>query len=316
MRRRLLLICSGLALIWSDAQAADITPLPPPPPAAQPPAVTDAAVRAAIKRINPKKIILVGDSTTQVGSGWGGSFCANHVTAFVSCVNLGRGGRGTFDYRAEGSWDIAIGEMKAPGYSQVYVLIQFGHNDQPGKPGRSTDFYKEYPDNLRRYVTDARAAGAIPVLVTPLTRRAFKNGSLQDDLEPWAQTVRDVAKELNVPLVDLHATSARSVQAMGAKASVELAEMPPPPDVLAAAEAGTTIKAPTPIAPSAAPPATTPNPTEVLETPQAHPRVVYDDTHLGSKGADVFSAQVTLELARVVPALRRDLVEQLYAPYP
>ncbi len=292
--------------------AQTVTILPAAPPAAQPPAVTDAAQRAAIKRINPKKIILVGDSTTQVGSGWGGSFCANHLTSFVACVNLARGGRGTFDYRAEGSWDVAMAEAKTPGYSQVYVLIQFGHNDQPGKPGRSTDLYTEFPANLRHYVTDVRAAGAIPVLVTPLTRRSFKDGSLQDDLEPWAQTVRAVAKEMNVPVVDLHATSVAAVQAMGPVAGISLAETPPPQEVIDAAKTGTTIGAPKPATPAAVPALTT----EVLVTPQGHPTVVFDYTHLGPKGADLFSQQVAIELARAVPDLRHDLVIDLYpSPY-
>jgi len=293
------LSCAALAI---SASATEPTHLPPPPRPAQPPAITDAAVRAAIKQIKPKKIVLVGDSTTQVGSGWGGAFCADHVTSFVACVNLARGGRGTFDYRAEGSWQVALNEMKAPGFAPVYVLIQFGHNDQPGKPGRSTDLYSEYPDNLRHYVADVRAAGAIPVLVTPLTRRSFKQGSLQDDLEPWAETVRKVANELHVPLVDLHATSVAAVQAMGARAAIDLAETPPPADVLAAAEAGTTIGAPKAAAAVSAPT------TEILETPQAHPTIVFDYTHLGPKGAALFARQVTVGLARAVPDLRRDLI--------
>jgi lysophospholipase L1-like esterase len=295
---------SGFALFLLQAAAAQQpTIVPAAPPAAEPPAVTDAAIRAAAKKIVAKKIILVGDSTTQVGSGWGGAFCANHVVSFVSCINLARGGRGTFDYRAEGSWDIALSEMKTPGYAKIYVLIQFGHNDQPGKPGRSTDLYVEYPANLVHYVSDARAAGAIPVLVTPLTRRSFKADSLQDDLEPWAVAVRKVAKDMDVPLVDLHTTSVAAVQAMGARAAIELAEMLPPPDVLAAAETGTTIGAPKPATAGAA--ATT---TEVLETPQAKPTVVFDYTHLGAKGAALFSAQVTQELAHAVPDLRKDLI--------
>jgi len=300
--RHIAAILSSAACAMATAAAPEPTRLPAPPRAAQPPAITDAAARAAIKPIKPKKIVLVGDSTTQVGSGWGGAFCADHVTSFVACVNLARGGRGTFDYRAEGSWQVALNEMKAPGVAPVYVLIQFGHNDQPGKPGRSTDLYSEYPDNLRHYVADVRAAGAIPVLVTPLTRRSFKQGSLQDDLEPWAETVRKVANELHVPLVDLHATSVAAVQAMGARAAIDLAETPPPADVLAAAEAGTTIGAPKTAAAASAPT------TEILETPQAHPTVVFDYTHLGPKGAALFARQVTVGLARAVPDLRRDLI--------
>jgi lysophospholipase L1-like esterase len=101
----------------------------------------------------------VGDSTTAVIGGWGPSFCAKHVTSFIACVNLARGGRSSGNYRAEGSWDLALAEMSTPGFVRTYVLIQFGHNDQPGKPGRSTDLATEFPANLRHYVTTSLRRG-------------------------------------------------------------------------------------------------------------------------------------------------------------
>ncbi|HVJ00645.1 MAG TPA: hypothetical protein VM662_00600, partial [Sphingomonas sp.] len=52
-----------------------------------------------VRRIDPSKIILVGDSTTAVMGGWGPSFCAHHVTSFMACVNLARGGRSSGNYR-------------------------------------------------------------------------------------------------------------------------------------------------------------------------------------------------------------------------
>ena len=285
-------------------------PAPPPLPPAQRPAVTDAAARAAIKHIQPDKIILVGDSTTQVGSGWGGAFCANHVTSFLSCLNLARGGRGTFDYRAEGSWTLALGEMKVPGYRRVYVLIQFGHNDQPGKPGRSTDLYSEYPANLARYVSEARAAGAIPVLVTPLTRRMFRNGSLQDDLAAWSDAVRTVAAGMHVPLIDLNKDSADAVQAMGPVEAMSLAMSAPPQNLIDAAKTGTTIGAPKNGAPQSV------GSIETVDKPQGRPGTPFDYTHLGPKGAEYFAHMVTIELAKAVPDLRKELVDKLYpTPY-
>lgn len=294
------LLIAGTALIGALPATAQQRPtVIPAPVTAGPASVTDAAARAAIRPITVRKVILVGDSTTQTNSGWGGAFCATRLVSFVSCVNLARGGRGTFDYRAEGSWAIARAEMAVPGYERVYVLIQFGHNDQPGKPGRSTDLATEYPANLRRYVAETRAAGAVPVLVTPLTRRQFKDGSLQDDLMPWAEAVRRIARETNTPLVDLHASSVAAVQAMGARAAADLAELPPPPDVAKAALTGTTIAA---AKVSAAPT------TEVREGPQARPTVVFDYTHLGPAGAALFARQVAEGLSRAVPELARDLI--------
>src|ERR1700688_3637923 len=124
----------------------------------------------------PVRIILVGDSTMAVKSGYGPGFCAD-VTPQVTCLNMAKGGRSTSSYRAEGSWAKVMDELQHAGeFQATYVLIQFGHNDQPGKPGRSTDLATEFPANLRQYVAEVKSAGAKPVLVTPLARRSFRDG--------------------------------------------------------------------------------------------------------------------------------------------
>ncbi|TDK34139.1 rhamnogalacturonan acetylesterase [Luteimonas terrae] len=265
-------------------------------------------MRPPVTPIRASKIVLVGDSTTAVQGGWGGAFCDRHVASFLACTNLARGGRSTYNYRAEGSWDIALHEMRAGPFDAVYVLVQFGHNDQPGKPGRSTDLATEYPDNLRRYVADIRAAGAHPVLVTPLTRRQFENGVLIDDLAPWAEATRAVARELDVPLVDLHARSRALVQGMGAVLAMRAAQRPAAPEQVVAAQAGTTIGTP----PSAAPAGTTPAPPAAQDNAAAEPmgqaKLAFDYTHLGPEGAALFAAIVADELAQQVPALRRNLI--------
>jgi lysophospholipase L1-like esterase len=267
------------------------------------PSITDP--RPPAKPIAPKKIILVGDSTTQVNSGWGGAFCAIHVSSFTACVNLARGGRSTYSYRAEGSWQNALNEMKAPGYMATYVLIQFGHNDQPGKPGRSTNLETEFPANLRLYIQEARAAGAIPVLLTPLTRRNFVNGKLRDDLGPWAEKIRAVAAEMQVPLIDLYARSQAAVQGIGPAEAARLAEIPPPPEVLEAAKSGNVVA-------SAKLTKTEVNvePQKAVATPGPHGSFnqVFDYTHLGPTGALYFSAMVADALARAVPELSKDIL--------
>lgn len=288
--RRLLSLSLGLLLAASSAQAAPD------------PSITD---RPPAKPVKASKIVLVGDSTIAVQGGWGPSFCADHVASFLACINLARGGRSTYNYRAEGSWDIALHEMRAGAYEAVYVLVQFGHNDQPGKPGRSTDLATGFPDNLRRYVREVRAAGAVPVLLTPLTRRQFKDGVLADDLAPWAEATRQVAAELDVPLVDLHARSVAAVQGMGPLQAMRLAQARPQPEQVTAAQAGTTIGA-TPAATAGAA-ATTPQDNAAVE-PMGTPKAAFDYTHLGPDGADFFAAIVADELARQVPALRRNLI--------
>jgi lysophospholipase L1-like esterase len=198
-------------------------------------------------------------------------------------------------------------EIKSGGFIDTYVLIQFGHNDQPGKPGRSTDLATEFPANMKRYVEDVRAAGAKPVLVTPLTRRSFKDGKLVDDLGPWADAVRKVATETNTPLVDLHARSFAAVQAMGPVEAMKFAQRPPPPEVVEAGKTGTTIGAnPAPAAPGAAATPTVQNNAAV--EPMGQAKLSFDYTHLGPVGADYFAVQVADELAKVTPKLRRYLI--------
>lgn len=248
--------------------------------------------------IRASKIILVGDSTTAVQGGWGPRFCGDHVTSFAACINLARGGRSTYNYRAEGSWSLVESEMRAPGYAATWVLIQFGHNDQPGKPGRSTDLQHEFPDNLRRYVQEVRAAGAVPVLLTPLTRRQFADGRLIDDLAPWADAVRRVARELDVPLVDLHARSRALVQAMGPVMAMTLAQAPASQPQVAAALSGTTVDA---AAAAAGAGAAAQN---ALIEPMGQAKRAFDYTHLGDDGAAVFATVVAEELAHTVQPMR------------
>ncbi|MGE6331541.1 rhamnogalacturonan acetylesterase [Stenotrophomonas sp. NPDC077659] len=263
--------------------------------AAVDPAVTD---RPPPTPIRASKIVLVGDSTTAVQGGWGPRFCGDHVTSFAACLNLARGGRSSYNYRAEGSWALVEAEMRTPGYANTWVLIQFGHNDQPGKPGRSTDLQREFPDNLRRYVQEVRAAGAKPVLLTPLTRRQFEQGVLMDDLGPWADSVRAVARELKVPLVDLHARSRALVQALGPVPAMQLAQAPASQAQVATALGGTTVGANPALAGA---PAAVQN--AALE-PMGQAKQAFDYTHLGDEGARVFATLVTTELAREVPELR------------
>lgn len=262
---------------------------------AAPPARVDAPP------LKPWKIILVGDSTMAPHSGWGGAFCAHHVKWKITCINLARGARSTRSYRAEGAWDVALGEMKVPGYEAVYVLIQMGHNDQArNKPERWTEETTEYPDNLRRFVKEARAAGAVPVLVTPLSRREFRDGTLHNTLASWSAQVRTVAEETKALLIDLNARSAERIQQMGPVAAMALAQAEPTAAERAAAEKGTTL----------GPAFAVEDTAERRNAGGARGRVTlkFDYTHLGPKGAELFAAMVAEDLARAAPELAGMLI--------
>src|SRR5262249_44469899 len=128
------------------------------------------------------KIILVGDSTTTDRSGWGLGFKEFLDTNKAECVNVAAGGRSSIRFMQEGRWTNALA-LKGD-----YYLIQFGHNNEPGKPGRSTDM-PTFVSNMVQYVDDARAIGAKPILVTPLTRRQWDKADPQkinSSLAPYA----------------------------------------------------------------------------------------------------------------------------------
>lgn len=224
----------------------------------------------------PVRFILVGDSTMASNSGYGDAFCAR-VNRANTCINLAKGGRSSGSFRAEGRWAEVEGLLRgADAYSKTYVLIQFGHNDQPGKPGRSTDLKTEFPVNMARYAQEVKALGGVPVLVTPLTRRTFKDGVLENTLAPWADVTRTTAAAQQAPLLELNADSYAAVQAMGQDEADTLAMAPRPAGYGESAAAGK------------------------VEVAGAA-KTAFDRTHLGAKGAAYFARMVADEFRRAVP---------------
>ncbi len=163
-------------------------------------------------------IVLAGDSTVTDKSGWGQGF-ARMLTDRAQCTNTAIGGRSSKSFRDEGRWD------KALALKGDYVLIQFGHNDEPGKgPGRETDPDTTYYANMSRYVDEVRAAGGKPVLVSSLARRVFDaDGNIRSgNLLRYVQAVRKVAAEKQVPLIDLYALSVAYYQQHGAAGCADI----------------------------------------------------------------------------------------------
>ena len=158
------------------------------------------------------RIVLVGVSTVTDGAGWGLGF-KQFLNDHAECINTSAGGRSSKSFIDEGKWKKAL-ELKGD-----YYLIQFGHNDEPGKgPERETDPATTFTTNMLRYVEEARAIGAKPILVTSLVRRQWdksSNGKINSSLVPYAEAVKKIAAEHQVPLVDLHARSQELCEAWG-----------------------------------------------------------------------------------------------------
>jgi lysophospholipase L1-like esterase len=245
------------------------------------------------------RVVLVGDSTMQAGTGYGGALCARFAPE-VACVNRGLGGRSTKSYRAEGSWDKVLDLVRDGGADTTWMFIQLGHNDFSPKPERHTEL-AEYKANMTRFVDEARAAGATPVLITPVTDRRFVDGKLLPGMQPWAQLTAEVAREGSVPLIDLYGESYDAVQAMGALKAAWIPPGQPPASVLEAAKTGNTpgVLAPPPeppLAPGAAPP-----------TPAVAPdglprRGPFDYVHIGPAAATLFAGMVADQVkAKIIP---------------
>lgn len=206
--------------------------------------------------VDPVRIVLVGDSTVNDGGGWGYGF-RQFVTPEVTVTNVAQNGRSSKSFRDEGFWDQALAAKGD------YYLIQFGHNDQPGKgPKRETDPATTYTANLARYIDEVRAQGGQPVLVTSLVRRTFSKenpGRLVSAHVPYVEAVKRLAAAKKVPLVDLHASSLAFCEAIGPERTAE------------------------------------------FNFPDKSGKL--DTTHLAGDGRVVFARLVVDELRRVVPAL-------------
>ena len=162
------------------------------------------------------KIILVGDSTVNDGGGWGSGF-KQFLTDDVECINVAQNGRSSMSFMKEGRWTNALA------LHGDYYLIQFGHNNEPGKPGRSTDM-PTFVSDMEKYVDDARAIGAQPVLVTPLSRRQWDKanpGKIKSSLAPYAEAVRKIAADKKVPLIELHDRSKELCESLGKEKCLE-----------------------------------------------------------------------------------------------
>ncbi len=174
------------------------------------PAKLPPAGEKAMQVINgaPVTIILIGDSTTAPQGGWGPGFCAD-LTPNVKCLDDALNGRSTKSFRDEGHWDAALAEHGD------YYLIQFGHNDQKLNSPKVAADPTQFAENLRRMIREVQAQNAIPVLITPLSRRTFVDGKVKEDLREYADVTRKVAAEFGLTCIDLNGMSTRFLNTLG-----------------------------------------------------------------------------------------------------
>lgn len=178
---------------------------------------TAAVRRLRIDPVTVPTVFLAGDSTVTDQNGepaasWG-QMLPRFFKPQVSVANHAESGETLKSFLTEHRLDKLLSGIK-PG---DWLLIQFGHNDQKAQwPQTYVEAATTYRDYLRAYAGEARRRGATPVLVASMHRRKFDAaGKIVNTHGDYPQAVRDTAKALDVPLIDLHAMSAALYEALG-----------------------------------------------------------------------------------------------------
>lgn len=175
----------------------------------------------------PVVVYIAGDSTVcdyadtpsaTDQAGWG-QMLHEYLYDWATVQNRALGGRTALWFYMEGRVDSIMSTIQ-PG---DYFLIQFGTNDShptatfevngvvyPRYADPSTDFKRHLLDY---YITPARNAGAIPVLVTPPPRNsAYCTGG--NSLSRWAEAMRELGKAEDVIVSDLNAMTVNHLVAI------------------------------------------------------------------------------------------------------
>jgi len=170
---------------------------------------------------NPVAVYLIGDSTiadkvpsVYPETGWGTPFKI-FFDSTVVVENHAKNGRSTRTFISENRWQPIATKLR----EGDYVFMQFGHNDESKEKVDRYTSPEDYKNNLKKFINETRAKKANPVLLTPVARRKFVDGKVQETHAEYSALVREVAMTENVPLVDLDERSKVLLQQFGEEQS-------------------------------------------------------------------------------------------------
>ena len=156
----------------------------------------------------------VVDQDYEPWASWG-QMITRWFTDEVAVANYAESGETATSFIAAGRLKKIVSLMK----EGDYIFMEFGHNDQKEKRPGSGAFYN-YVYSLKQFVDEARAKGVTPVFVTPTQRRSFdKNGKIQETHANYPEAMRWVAKDLGVPLIELHEMTRTFFETLGVEES-------------------------------------------------------------------------------------------------
>jgi lysophospholipase L1-like esterase len=174
---------------------------------------------------DPITIYMIGDSTMadkptddNPERGWGQLFPI-FFDSTVRIENHAKNGRSTRTFISENRWQPIVEKLK----TGDYVFIQFGHNDESKEKIDRYTPPEDYKKNLEKFVKETLEKKANPILCTPVMRRRFDDsGKFYDTHGIYPDIVRDLAKELKVPLIDMHKKSEKLITEFGADSSKKI----------------------------------------------------------------------------------------------
>ncbi|HZH61833.1 MAG TPA: rhamnogalacturonan acetylesterase [Metabacillus sp.] len=177
-----------------------------------------------MSELRKTSIFIAGDSTASSypierapQAGWGqvlNQFFMNDIRI----VNEAASGRSSKSFVKEERLLRIDEKLKA----NDYLFIQFGHNDAK-QDDRYTEPFLDFKDYLNQYIDVALKKGATPVLITPVQRRSFdENGNFEEIHGQYPYAIRQVAKERNVPVIDLTKRSREYLEKLGSEESKKI----------------------------------------------------------------------------------------------
>lgn len=194
---------------WDDKLTLEIT--------GDAPACSSIRIEPAGEEVTT--VYLCGNSTVvdqdrEPWASWG-QMITRWFDTGVAVANYAESGRRLNSFVAENRLQKILSLVR-PG---DYLFVEFGHNDQKEKTPGSGAYYN-FAYQLKVFVDEARARGAIPVFCTPTQRRFFDtDGHIQETHGDYPAAMREVAAREQVPLVELHDMTRTFFETLGTEGS-------------------------------------------------------------------------------------------------
>ncbi len=188
-------------------------------------------------------VVVVGDSTAATGGpttrGWGAVLMDYFDLDKINVVNTAVGGRSFRTFTSEGRWDRVAQALK-PG---DFVIIELGHNDGGGaqsstgrgdvpgvgeetvtveRPGREPEVVHTYGWYLRKYIREAVANGATPIVSTTTVRNIWGGGKVERGMGQMREWAKQVAEQEQAPFLDHSNIAADVYEELGEEVTTRL----------------------------------------------------------------------------------------------